>query len=59
MNEALWKSFIVNLSVPIANLLAEGLGYIPMIGMPFKAWGALDFIPGLQNGMTLGIANII
>lgn len=59
INEALWKSFIVNLCVPIANLIAEGLSYIPYIGVPFKAWGALDFVPGLQNGMTLGIANII
>ena len=59
MNEALWKSFIVNSCVPVANVVAEGLSYIPMVGMPFKAWGALDFIPGLQNGATLGIANII
>lgn len=58
-NEALWKSFIVNLVVPLANLVNEAFTHIPYINAPFTAWSLLDYIPGLQNGATLGLANLI
>ena len=59
MTESLYKALIVNLIVPIVNLITVGLSYVPYIGIIFKGYNFLSYVPGLQNGLLLGFSHII
>lgn len=55
---AFLTSFIVNSVAILINIIAPYAQMIPILGVPFKIWDLIGYIPGLQPSIILFFAHL-
>lgn len=59
IKKSFFISLVTNLAITIFNILAPYGSFIPIIGIGFRAWNYLRYIPGLQHALILILAHFI